>query len=408
MFLKLKNTPIESYLSSLEKIATAIHSEKNTEKVVFFILLNLIDKLNLGFTEGYFFKYDKQNKSLKHINSYFDLNKLSKNYVNFLIDTLDKEISLENEILNKILKSKDVKNYKNKIEFIPGMGILEKVSNFTIIPIYHEDSYYGCFILSSDVKFNADFTVQEMHILELFKYNFSLYMYTRELENKEIENLRLQTVGSFATAIVHELRTPISSILGFASLAKRKIDDPEKIQLYLDYIIEESNTLIELCEDISEYSSDVNKVLKPITTVKISDVIRKIIKNLDSHLKKSNIKINFLVEGDFNLKFNEKKLITAFNHIIKNSIENCDFNKDERYIQITISTEKEKSITIKDNGIGIRKDLIEQVTAPFYSSKLYGTGLGLTIAQETFAKSNLAFTIKSEHKQWTEIKLIKE
>ncbi|MCK5780768.1 MAG: HAMP domain-containing histidine kinase [Psychrilyobacter sp.] len=406
MLKKLKDISMNAYLDSLETIAATIHTEKNVEKVVFFILLNIIDKLNFGFTEGYFLKYNKQNKTLRHINSYFKDKNLTEEDVKFLIDSLEKGIPVGDEFLENSLKNIDIEVNLKSFDGVENFGLLKRFSNFTIIPIYHHKTYYGCFILCSNVESEFEFTPQEMQILELFKYNFSQYLYTKELENHELENIRLQTVGSFATAIIHELRTPISSIVGFAALAKKKLDDPEKVKIYLDYIVKESNNLVKLCGDVDEYSNDIVK--NETTIFKLSSVIRKALDNLKQHLEKSKIKVYFLVEKDLKLYCNEQKLITAFNHIVKNSIENCDFEKDYRYIQIVISSDKKEVITIRDNGIGIQEDLINQVTTPFYSSKLYGTGLGLTIAQEAFKKSNLEFSIKSEHTKWTEITLIKE
>ncbi len=408
MFKHLETSHRDSYLDSLETIASTIHKEKNTEKVVFFILLNLIEKLDLGYSEGYFFKYDKWSRNLKHLNSYFDLKKLNKEEVDFISNNLEEEINFYGTPLEKILYGVDIQTNIKKLEFSDNYSLLRRFRNFTVIPIHYENTYYGCFILDGNSEIEKTLDIDGLHILKLFQYNFSLYSHTRELEDFEAEDLRLKTVGSFANSIIHELRTPISSIVGFASLAKKKLDDPKKANLYLDYIIKESDKVIKLCEDIANYSSQDENIESNFSTFYLSEVIRDVIENLNSNLKKSGIKTYMVVEDDIEVTYYREKVITAFYHIIKNSIENCDYNKCERYIKITISKKDKKFITITDNGVGIKNYKINEVTIPFYSSKLYGTGLGLTIAKEVFTKLNFNFSIDSEYTKWTNITLIKE
>jgi len=408
MYKHSETSSIDSFLEPLETIASTIHKEKNIEKAVFFILLNLIEKIKLGYSEGYFFKYDKTNKFIKHLNSYFDLKKIDNYRVDFISTYLDNEIFFYGTPLENIISGTNIKTNIKKLDHYDNYKLFSIFNNFTVIPISYENTYYGCLILNRLSQKEKALTDKELHILKLFQYNFSLYLHTRELEELETEDLRLKIIGAFSNSIVHELRTPISSIIGFASLAKKKLDSPEKTTLYLDYIIKESNKLIKLCEDISDYSSEDENIKINLTTFNISETIRKAIAKLNTQLKKSNIKTYLVIEKDIEVTYHKEKVVTAFYHIIKNSIENSDYNKKERFIQITISDDDQSTITIKDNGIGIKKHQINEVTVPFYSSKLYGTGLGLTIAKEVFTKLNFNFSITSEYGQWTKITLKKE
>jgi K+-sensing histidine kinase KdpD len=403
MFKNFENKSIVSYLDSLETIASTIHREKNTEKVVFFILQNLIEKLDLGYSEGYFFKYDNQSKTLKHLNSFFDLKTLSKEETEFLSNNLEKNIDIENSPLKNLLIGDKIHTNISKLTFSNNCKLLNRFNDFTIIPINYKNIFYGCFILDKHPFKKLPSNPSELHILELFRYNFSLYMHARELENFEIQDIKLKTIGTFANSIIHELRTPISSIVGFASLAKKNINDPKKMELYLNYIIKESEKVIKLSEDISDYTSEDDNLIEKSTTFSISSAIREAIKKLNLHFKKSQIKTYLIIQNDIEITFYKEKVVTAFYHLLKNSLENCDYQKSQRSITITIFGENDKKIVIEDNGIGIAKHKLEEVTIPFYSSKIYGTGLGLTIAKEVFTKLNFGFAIESEHYKWTKI-----
>ncbi|RUA06458.1 MAG: hypothetical protein DSY38_04280, partial [Fusobacteria bacterium] len=109
MYKHSETSSIDSFLEPLETIASTIHKEKNIEKAVFFILLNLIEKIKLGYSEGYFFKYDKTNKFIKHLNSYFDLKKIDNYRVDFISTYLDNEIFFYGTPLENIISGTNIK-----------------------------------------------------------------------------------------------------------------------------------------------------------------------------------------------------------------------------------------------------------------------------------------------------------
>jgi K+-sensing histidine kinase KdpD len=302
--------------------------EKNTEKVVFFILSSIIEKMNLGYSEGYFFRYDRENKTLKHVNSYFNLKKLTKEEIEFLLVNLEKKIKFKGTSLEKYIKNKDIQINIPKLEDGQKLNLLSRFENFMMIPVYYENMYYGFFILGGNKSKVRELTEEEYKTLETCRDKFAYYLYSREKEISKDEKLRVKTISSFVNSITHELRTPVSSIIGFASLAKKKKEDFQKVELYLEHIIQEADKIIKLTEDIGIYSESTQKLSKKEKEkFLISQAIKDSLKKMERQLKQANIKTYLIIEEDIEINFYKEKVVTAFGNLIKNAMENCDYSK---------------------------------------------------------------------------------
>ncbi len=205
----------------------------------------------------------------------------------------------------------------------------------------------------------------------------------------------------FINAVAHDLRTPITPIIGLTTLVKNKLKDEEQIRL-LDVVIDNGKKLHSLSENIltlikiegnlfniSKETFDLNLVILDI----IKDSVIKLEKlpKFNSHFKK---KIGFQLHG-----FNNKNMINADRHLISqivfNMIDNAiNFILNEGLISIFVeqkTDEEDKDIVIvlvKDNGEGIHPDLNSRLFTKFASKSSHGTGLGLYISKEIIQRHN--------------------
>ncbi|MGM0437723.1 MAG: ATP-binding protein [Bacillota bacterium] len=213
-----------------------------------------------------------------------------------------------------------------------------------------------------------------------------------------------QLQKDFVANVSHELKTPLSSIKGSAEILLDNIlKNPKKEEEYLKTIIKETNRLEGLVNKILDLSeleaADFNFNEKLIN-------INKLIKNIVGIFKKdlycSNRKLNIVLpEKDFYIKASKERL----KQVLLNLIDNAHKFSDETEI-IEIGAKKvnnEIKVWIKDNGIGIPKNELNNIWNRFYkidkarrpSNK--GSGLGLAIVKEiieqnggkVFAKSTL-------------------
>lgn len=249
-------------LESVDKMVSVIYSEKNEERAIFCLLLLLTTKLDLGYVESYYFGYDSSDSTLTYKEGYYDLKRISDSKLEKLYALAQETIEVERvKFLDEVISVNKPKYSIKKGEYHTPYEFLNRLQNYTVIPICYGNKKYGVIILAGNRKL-IRFEKKEKEIVDLFKYNLSMYLYNRKLEVNELKNERLKTIGHFANSIVHEFKTPVSVIKGLATLAKGKLDDKEKLEHYLDKIIKEADRIVDMSQEVSEYAGIREKVSK--------------------------------------------------------------------------------------------------------------------------------------------------
>lgn len=225
-------------------------------------------------------------------------------------------------------------------------------------------------------------------------------------ENVKREALRRE----FTANISHELKTPLTSISGFAELMKAGGTPNEIVIDFSKSIYDEAQRLISLVNDIIKISElDEKSVEYKKEVVDISFLAKEIINRLRSEINKKNISVN--LSGETALVYGVKKII---DEIIYNLCDNAiKYNKENGVIDITTYTDKDKvKFIIKDTGIGIPMSHQKRVFERFYrvdkshSKKIGGTGLGLAIVKHGVIYHNADISLESVDGKGTSITII--
>ena len=202
----------------------------------------------------------------------------------------------------------------------------------------------------------------------------------------------------FIDIAAHELRTPIHPILGFTELLRNKITDKEQLG-FIDIINRNTKRLKKLSEDILEVSKIENSLLNlNKENFKIKELISQIISDYKKEAETKNIEFE-LIDQDENDVFvcaDREKISQIISNITSNSIKFIPGEKDGARGKISILSQKMAKdydnddtnidsnvivITIKDNGVGIDKDVLPILFTKFASKSFQGTGLGLYICK---------------------------
>jgi len=187
-------------------------------------------------------------------------------------------------------------------------------------------------------------------------------------------------MGEMIGNIAHQWRQPLSAISTAASGIKMQdeMDILKKQDMYqgLDIIVQNTQVLSDTIDDFRDFF----KKDKTKTTFKIESVINKALQLIHSNLKSNDIIVKKDISNIeiFGLK---NELTQAILNIINNAKDSvCSSNKGEKYIFIE-ATQNDNNIviTIKDNGLGIQKDVISNIFDPYFTTKFksQGTGIGL-------------------------------
>lgn len=218
---------------------------------------------------------------------------------------------------------------------------------------------------------------------------------------KSTENLQKEFINN----VSHEIKTPITSIEGFAKLLKDKNLSDEEREEYSNIIIEESERLINLTGKMLKLSKLHNQErIINVQEVQIAEQIRRAISLLDQKWSDKNIKINVNLQECIFLG-DEELIFQVWMNLLENAIK---FSKINGKIDIKLyRQDNEINIIIKDYGIGMQPDEIEKVFERFYqidkSHSGEGSGLGLAIVKRILDLSDGKIEIQSKENEGTTV-----
>lgn len=189
----------------------------------------------------------------------------------------------------------------------------------------------------------------------------------------------------FTANVSHELKTPLTSISGFAEIINDGFVKPEDTKKFAGRIFKEAQRLITLVNDVIKISQlDEGKLPYEKEEVDLYEAVREIFLRMEDHAKAEGV--HLYLYGP-HIKSNTVK--TILDEIIYNLCDNgIKYNKKGGSLTVTISQEGEQPvITVEDTGIGISEEDQKRIFERFYrvdkshSKAIGGTGLGLSIVK---------------------------
>ncbi|MBM2814993.1 MAG: Signal transduction histidine kinase [Ignavibacteria bacterium] len=215
---------------------------------------------------------------------------------------------------------------------------------------------------------------------------------------------RLALIGQLAAGVAHELNEPLGSILGFAQLALKSLNNPEQAAKDIDKIIKASLYSREIIRKLLTFAKETPK---NISTVNINDVISESLMFFESRCTKAGIElIRDLAVNMPDVKGNSFQ----FNHILINLVVNS-IQAMANGGQLIISTSFSDNyvcFAVEDNGIGMNDEIIENIFHPFFTTKDIdeGTGLGLAVVHGIVKSYNGKIKVKSAIGKGTKFEIL--
>ncbi|MCD8914908.1 GHKL domain-containing protein [Staphylococcus simulans] len=224
---------------------------------------------------------------------------------------------------------------------------------------------------------------------------------------KKLENLRREFVAN----VSHELKTPITSIKGFAeTLIDGAKNDETTLDEFLNIILKESNRIESLVEDLLDLSHIEQQTEITTEPVDLSEVTRNTVKTLYANGKKKNIRLDTEIEDYVLIDAQESKIAQVVVNIVSNAI---NYSPKDSVVHVRVYKDKEKCVLeVEDYGIGIAPEDQKHVFERFYrvdkarSRDSGGTGLGLSITKHIVEAYHGRIQIESEVGVGTTFKVI--
>lgn len=209
-----------------------------------------------------------------------------------------------------------------------------------------------------------------------------------EQELKRLSNIDL--IGQMAAGISHEIRNPMTTVRGFLQLLKEETAY-EKHNKHFNLMIEELDRANSI---ITEFLAMGNTRKSDLQMLDLNSIIRDIIPliKIDTHNQNKYIQVDTNDIPELLLNRNEIRQLLI--NLYRNGLEAMDTEK-----VLTISTYKEDRdcvvLAVRDQGNGIRPEVLEKLGTPFYTTKDNGTGLGLGICYAIAARHNAKIEIQT-------------
>lgn len=319
-------------------------------------------------------------------------------------DTLDKEmyyyaVRLSDGSVLRVSKSVDT-IFHTALKILPGMGLIGLLMLLFAV------------LLSKRQIDGVIRPINELNINNPLE-NETYEELTPLLERIDEQNKQKDAIANmrkeFTANVSHELKTPLTSISGYAEIMKNGLVKPEDMKGFSERIYNEASRLISLVEDIIKLSKlDEGKVELEKEEVDLYEMTREICSRLSLQSAEKNVRVEVTGENVSYLGIRQ-----ILDEMLYNMIENAiKYNKDGGSVSIWVGkTLKGTKVVITDTGIGIPEGELDRIFERFYrvdkshSRKIGGTGLGLSIVKHGAMLHGAEIHVKSEVGKGTKMEL---
>ena len=284
----------------------------------------------------------------------------------------------DNEIAS-FLKESVKKNFQREDEefTLDGSGP-DRTLSFSVVPVNRDDEPHGNLILVSDITDRRK----------------------REARLRRAESLASLT--TLAAGVAHEIKNPLGSIgihiqLIQKALKQNQCLDEETAGRYLEIITEEIERLNGIVVDFLFAVRPMDTSMKRTT---VNGVVEELIEFIKYELEENQVKLDTKLQRNLpKVDLDEKYMKQALINIIKNGV--AAMNQGGTLKIVTREDQGFVHIDISDSGIGMSEEQLSKIFEPYYTTKEFGSGLGLTVVYKVIREHNGEVSVHSRENQGT-------
>lgn len=258
---------------------------------------------------------------------------------------------------------------------------------------------FGYYPKDHNIYLFFNFTFVFLVCVLILYYTMQLHHHSEKITQAKNAQLRKanEELDRFVYSASHDLRAPLSSLLGLIELA-RKSGDKNEVETYLSMMKGRIHHLDDFIKEIIDYSRNerMDVVRQPVD---LHQLVHETASNLKYLEGADQIEIHNEVPEDMVLPSDAMRLKIVLNNLMNNAIKYHDHNKERRYIRISaVPSEHGINFTVHDNGMGIPAEHHDKIFNMFYraSDKSKGSGLGLYIVRESLGQLGGTVSLKSK------------
>ena len=311
-----------------------------------------------------------------------------------IIQSISSPIFVLNNLFEVVFMNDAATKLFGKHDQISITSIIRDLSFIEKMNRYKKDRTYDNFIWEKLIPSKMQMKAE----LKSFKKNILL-----NVTDLSKELLFKQEIDLQISSLTHELKTPLSVIIGYLETLDLQINDEKENSKYLEIIKSKAFELKHLIDQtlkLNELNSQTNEMIK----VSVFEITNKIINNFENLFIKKNIQVQKDIDSisSYNILFTPGDLEIVLSNLFTNAINYSNNNSTISVIANLNALQELESLSIVDQGIGIAKEDLSKITQKFYrvdesrNNIIRGHGLGLTIVNQILNKNGykLEFTSK--------------
>ncbi|KPK63207.1 MAG: hypothetical protein AMK73_05315 [Planctomycetes bacterium SM23_32] len=285
-------------------------------------------------------------------------------------------------------------------------GRLE-LAEFVCVPLAVQDEPLG--VMLADNKYSrSPVTQDQVQLLEMFSRQASLAIANarayqrigdqlrelRRTRDRLIEAERMASVGRMASHLAHEIRNPLTVIGGFAASIARQYKHDPKTYRNASIIHDEVQRLERTLVNVLDYTRPLRPDKTPIC---LNEIVGETIEQFREQLDEEGISVRASLERDLPPVPADGEMIKqVVINLLKNAIEGME-NKGGGTLSVsTALAEGEVSMAVADTGPGMEPDTLEKLFSPFFTTKIGGVGLGLSVSRRIVEQHGGRIEVESE------------
>lgn len=329
----------------------------------------------------------------------------------YKLNGLDKNWSVWNSDNTKEYTQLKGGNYEFSVKAKTLNGLESNIATLKLKTLTPWFKTYWAYLLYTLAMFGVITLIIWLNTLRLKSMNKRLELIvtarTDELTiANESLNIKNQELDHFVYRSSHDLIAPLKSLKGLINIAKT--DSPQQHQLeYLKHMEKSVLKLEDFINSVIEFTTNAYTLTQHVE-IRINDIIDDIALELKYFEQAEKVELKRNIDLPI-IKTDPKRLKIILSNLISNGVKYHNFEQENPYIEVNSYQKNGKSIIeVKDNGQGIKPELVDNIFDMFFraSDKSEGSGLGLYIVKDTVAKINAELKVNSTYGKGTIFTLI--
>jgi two-component system sensor histidine kinase HydH len=226
----------------------------------------------------------------------------------------------------------------------------------------------------------------------------------KKLEKEIQRHDRLVALGKMAAGVAHEVRNPLSSIKGFATLLGSRFKDGSQEHEAADLLVQEAERLNRSITELLNYARPTP--LKK-ENINLAEIIASSLKLISSDAKALEVETSLDVSPDLpSVSADRDRINQVLLNLYINGLQAMEDVGKDKFLKVSVHQAQSPGfieIEVQDNGKGIPAEDIDRVLDPYFTSKPDGTGLGLAMAYKIIDEHKGAIRFKSQSGQGTTV-----